>query len=97
MVFPKSAEKQFTNQQPWDVVPGARQAGGHYVPVFDRNSVGNILCVTWGRLQAVTPNFVREYNDEILVYLSLEWLDRNTMISPDNFDRAALVRDLAAL
>jgi hypothetical protein len=45
----------------------------------------------------MTPRFVEAYNDEILVYLSLEWLDQNTMLSPDNFDRAALVADLAAL
>jgi hypothetical protein len=96
-VFPSTAKSQFIHEQPWDVVPGAFIDGGHYVPIFDANSAGNLVCCTWGRLQAITPNFVSAYNDEALAYLSLEWLDKNTMLNPDNFDRAALVKDLAAL
>jgi hypothetical protein len=45
----------------------------------------------------MTPNFMKAYNDENIAYLSLEWLDQNTMLTPDNFDRAALVKDLADL
>jgi hypothetical protein len=40
---------------------------------------------------------MRHYNDENIAYLSMEWLDQNSMLTPDNFDRQALVRDLADL
>ncbi len=97
MLFPITAKSQFTHQQPWDLVPGAVVEGGHYVPIVGRNSAGNLICVTWSRLQGITRAFAQAYNDENIAYLSLEWLDNNSMLTPDNFDRAALVKDLAAL
>jgi hypothetical protein len=97
MIFPSTAKSQFQHGQPWDLVPGAFTDGGHYVPFVGRNSAQNGLCVTWGRLQAMTPAFMRHYNDENIAYLSMEWLDQNSMLTPDNFDRQALVRDLADL
>jgi hypothetical protein len=97
MIFPLTTKTQFTHQQPWDLIPGAVTEGGHYISVVGRNSAGNILLVTWGRLHAMTPQFARAYNDENIAYLSLEWLDSSSMLTPDNFDRAALVKDLAAL
>jgi hypothetical protein len=97
MIFPATAKSQFQHGQPWDLVPGAMTEGGHYVCVVGKNSAGNLLLVTWGRLHAMTIPFAKRYNDENIAYLSLEWLDQNTMLTPDNFDRAALVKDLADL
>jgi len=94
--FPVSAEKQFDDQQPWDVVTGSRVDGGHYVPVVGRNSAGHILCVTWGRTHAMTPAFFSTYCDEAVAYISAEWLD-NRLISPRGYDLDALKRDLASL
>src|SRR5207342_1380181 len=55
--FPISAMQQFDAGQPWDVVTGSRIDGGHYIPVVGRNSAGHLLCVTWGRLHAMTVQF----------------------------------------
>ena len=94
--FPISAEAQFDAGQPWDVVTGSRIDGGHYVPVVGRNSAGHILCVTWGRLHAMTPAFFNAYCDEAVAYIGTDWLNNN-LISPRGYDLDALRRDLAAI
>lgn len=93
--MPNTADVQFDNAEPWDVVPKAEIDGGHYIPVFGRNSRGNILLVTWGRLHAMTPAFFERYNDEMIAYLSIERLRKS--VSPEGFNYAALASDLAAL
>lgn len=94
--FPSSAEDQFKYQQPWDMKSGAKLEGGHYIPIVGRNSAGHILCVTWGRLHAMTRAFFEAYCDEAIAYLSTDWLD-NELISPEGYDLVALKRDLSAI
>lgn len=93
--LPQSAIDQFTNEQPWDVVPGAPSAGGHYVPVIGRNSAGNFLGVTWGRLQAITPAFIAQYCDEAVAAISPEWLNGTSTPRGVNLDQ--LHADLLAI
>jgi hypothetical protein len=93
---PKSAVKQFESAQPWTLVKANSEiVGGHYVPLVGRNSHGNYIVVTWGRLQAVTPTWLQEYMDEGLAYLSMERL-RNG-VSPLGFDEGRLEQDLNAI
>src|SRR5262252_12134 len=66
---PASALSQFDAQQPWSPVAASPMEGGHYVCVVGRNSRGNLVCVTWGRLQAMTRDFVEHYADEIIAYI----------------------------
>jgi len=94
--FPDSASDQFDNKQPWTVVPHSKNTGGHYIPVVGRNSKGNLMCVTWGRLQAMTPDFLAQYMDEAVAYLSVDYLDSQGK-SPEMLDLAALNADLQAL
>lgn len=91
------AMDQFDAAVPWSTVPGQTTIGGHYVPVVGRNSAGNILLVTWGRLHAATPEWVQDRMDEGLVYLSNAVLDTTTKLSPEGFDEAKLDQYLAAL
>jgi len=91
--FPGSAMDQFNDGQPWEVVPGASIDGGHYVPLVAKR--GNLLCVTWGRLQAVTETFLTTYMDEAYAMLSPEMLADGK--SPGGFDLPALQADLQAL
>ena len=91
--MPTSAMDQFEQGEPWDVVSGAYVEGGHYIPCIGRNRAGNFLIITWGRLQAVTPAFIKKYMDEGVVYLSLEQL-RGTGLSPRGFDKVALTKAL---
>jgi len=93
--FPDSAEKQFDKCEPWAYVPGAQVSGGHYVPCCGRNSDGNFLIISWGRLQAMTPDFYKTFCDESLAYISLDPLKND--LSPEGFNADQLRRDLAAL
>ena len=54
--FPDSAMDQFDKGKRWDVVPGPKPTDGHYVPGVGRDAKGNIICVTWGKLQLMTRN-----------------------------------------
>jgi hypothetical protein len=87
---PASAENQFSTGQPWDVVAGDSLVGGHYVPVVGRVANGNLVVVTWGRTQEMTPAFAQKYNDESLAYFDIETLAQNTRLSPEGFDIVAL-------
>lgn len=70
--IPKSATQQFDQERPWTIVRGSKLLGGHYVPLVGRNSHGNPLIVTWGRLQAVTVDWLMKYLDEAVAYVSIE-------------------------
>lgn len=90
--LPDNAQDQFDEAQPWSFDATAKIEGGHYVSCIGRNSRGDFLVVTWGRLQAVTPEFVRNYMDEGICFLSFERL-RNSL-SRQGFDKATLQDDL---
>ena len=93
--FPQSAMDQFNAGQPWSVVPGARVEGGHYVPIVAKRGE-NLVCVTWGKLQEITPRFYSKYCDEAWVMLCPEILDGSGH-SPEGFDLLQLQSDLNAL
>ena len=92
--LPESAFDQTDRGEPWDVVAQAPNAGGHYVPLVGRGADG-LHVVTWGALQTMTEAFLKTYCDEAIAYVSQECLVAQK--SPEGFDYAALVRDLAAL
>jgi hypothetical protein len=96
LTLPASAEVQFDKQQPWTVVPHSPISGGHYVSGVGRNAAGNIMVVTWGGVQEVTPAFLEKYCDEVQCYLSLEILN-NQNLSPEGFDVDTLRDYLANL
>jgi hypothetical protein len=91
--FPNSAMDQFNSGQPWSVVPGAKAAGGHYVPLVAMRNY--LVCVTWSRLQMMTWQFYKEYCDEAWAILSPEMLTAG--VSPEGFNLAQLQADLSAL
>lgn len=94
--FPDYAMDQFDAREPWHFVPGKPEpVGGHYVPCLGRNTAGNYMVVTWGRIHAMTPDFYATYCDEALAYVSFEQLRDN--VSPEGFDAATLRHNLAAL
>jgi hypothetical protein len=92
--FPKSAMDQFNAGKPWDVVAGSPIEGGHYIPFVGRRN-GNLLVVTWGKVQEMTQRFFEEYNDESVVYLTKE--DLKAGVTPEGFNVKQLTADLAAL
>lgn len=96
LMMPESTFDQFDAQRPWDIVSGSRVVGGHYVPCVGRNSKGHLLFITWGRLQAATPNFVARYMDEAIAYVSPDFITARGL-SPRLVNQAKLEADLAAL
>lgn len=90
--LPSSAEDQFNRAEPWDVVQGDTSVGGHYIPCVGRNGHGNYLFVTWGRLQAATPAWVKANMDEGIAYVSAERLNTQGL-SPEGFNSTALLDD----
>lgn len=93
--LPDSAQRQFTLGEPWDVVPGARIVGGHYVPCVGRDKEGYGLGVTWGKLQRFTPAFYQTYNNQGFCGLSLEMITKGRSI--DGFDDKLLIADFKKL
>ncbi|AFM40840.1 hypothetical protein Desaci_1863 [Desulfosporosinus acidiphilus SJ4] len=93
--FPDSAMEQFNNGQPWSVVQGSQIEGGHYVPVVGYDG-SYIYCVTWGRVQKMTVDFLKTYCEEAWAILSQEFLNGKG-VSPEGFDFAQLQADLAAI
>jgi intein/homing endonuclease len=59
-----------------------------------RNSAGNFLFITWGRLHAATPGWVQTYMDEGVCYLSLEIINTSTKLSPEGFNPDTLTQYL---
>lgn len=109
--FPAYAMAQFQNGEPWSVqkwsftrvkgwLLGSEIAGGHYVPaigIAKSGNSGNIMTVSWGRVQEMTPAFFLKYADELVCYLDLDRLDRVRRKSPEGFNQRELYRDLAKL
>ncbi len=94
--FPSSAWTQFDDAEPWQVVPGSEFDGGHYVPCVGRNSNGDFLIVTWGRIHAMSPEFYEAFCDEAVAYVSLDILGARG-VSPEGFAADDLRKYLGAL
>jgi hypothetical protein len=92
---PSTAIGQFDKQQPWDVAGNVLTVGGHFIPLVARNSAGNLVCVTWSRLQAMTPAFIERYAMCLIAYISEEYLTNG--VSPRHLDSATLNAALANL
>lgn len=96
LMLPESAMEQFDAEKPWTLVDkDGGAAGGHYVTCIGRNSNGDFLVVTWGRIHAMSPAFLARYNDESVAFLSLDYL--RGKLSPEGFDIQALREHLKKL
>lgn len=93
--FPDSAMEQFNNGQPWSVVQGSQIEGGHYVPVVGYDGT-YIYCVTWGKIQKMTVDFLTTYCEEAWAILSQEFINGKG-VSPEGFNLSQLQADLAAI
>lgn len=84
---------QFNAGKPWSVVPGPAPTGGHYIPLVAFRK--NLECVTWGRIQQMTPQFFKTYCDEAWAILSPEMLKAGKSL--EGFNLAQLQADLKAV
>lgn len=93
VLMPDSAQQQFADGEPWDVVRGARIEGGHAVPCVGRKG-GMNLGVTWGALHPFTDRWYEKYSQGGIVGFSEEMLVEARSI--DGVDDELLRHDLAA-
>jgi hypothetical protein len=93
--LPESAKLQYFNGKPWTIVKGPDPNLGHYVTGLGRDKDRNIIVVTWGKLQRMTPGFYRKYCDEVVAYISEEALTNGETRNGLRLDQ--LKADLAAL
>ena len=84
---------QFDHAEPWNVVSGSQELGGHYVPVIGRNAHGYLICVTWGRIQTIMPEFLLAQCDEAVIQLSDDWLNVQEQ-SPRGLKLADMMDDM---
>lgn len=97
MMLPNTAEQQFNAGHVWDDMNSAPQpSNGHYVLIVDRNSVGNLVVLTWGKLHAATPAYIQRYWAGGVAFLSREYM-LATGISPEGFNYQVLANYLTAL
>src|SRR6266699_732309 len=87
---------QFDKGEPWTVTTKSEVIGGHCIPVFGRDVDGNFLCVTWGKVQRMTPSFIEKYMDEGYGYLDQEILNK-AGLSHGAYDNLTLKKMLAKI
>jgi hypothetical protein len=90
----KTTQDQFGDGQPWSVTSAAVE-GGHYIPgIAFRHQ--RLKVYTWGATEYVDEDYYTTFNDEALVYLSLDMLRANqkTLLG---LDFPALERDFVAV
>lgn len=94
--MPQSAIDQFKQQRPWTIPFKSDIVGGHAVALVGRNRRGEAIIATWNGITSATPDFLREYCDECVAFVSLTYLDERG-INPRGYDRAQLTKMLADL
>lgn len=91
--FPSYAMDQFNQGKPWSVKSGPID-GGHYVPAIGYDS-HYLYVVTWGKIQKMSWGFYKKYADEVIAYLSYEFLSGGKSL--EGFNLAQLQSDLSSL
>lgn len=91
----QSVVDQFDRQRIWTYVPGQEMMAYHYVPLIAWGENDVIECVSWGRRQSMTKNFVERNGAEAWAMLSMDMLHAGR--SPEGFDLAGLLETLRAL
>jgi hypothetical protein len=91
----QSAMDEFQQGEVWTQT-GGKVLGGHYIPCVGRNTRGNWLFVTWGRLHAATPRWLNVNMLGAIAYFSRERLSSEGL-SPQGYDAATLNDDFQAL
>lgn len=94
---PAYAMTQFNNGQPWDLDPSGDQTveGGHDVPIVGYKG-DDLVVVTWGQIQHMTPAFLAQWADEAHAELFADWI-AVTGVAPSGLDLTQLTEDLQAL
>lgn len=94
--LPSSAQQQFEQRRPWDVVPDDGGIdGGHDIPYLGYGSLGE-TCITWAARQPCGIPWLQKYADEAYGVILESWFD-TAGTAPSGLDRDALWNALQAL
>ena len=94
--LPNSAQQQFEEGQPWDVVPDDGGIdSGHDIPYLGYGSEDE-TCITWAKRQPCGIPWFQKYADEAYGVILESWFD-TAGIAPSGFDKDALWNALQAL
>jgi hypothetical protein len=85
-VVPQSAMDQYWRGQPWTIVPGSPDEGGHYVPILARPGYHMLDVVTWGRRQPMSQGFFYKYVYQIFGIFSEDSLKSGKSRAGFNMD-----------
>jgi hypothetical protein len=94
--FPASAMDQFNNSQPWTVVKGSPNEGGHCVIVCGYDAQW-LYVYTWGAVQKMGYDFWDAYVQESWPVVSQVWVNTTTGLDPAGVDLAALGQQFNAV
>lgn len=92
--FPEQWMDAFNAGRSWTSLRRPKSAGGHYITAVARRD-GRTLCVSWGKLVAMTDAGYAQFNDETYAYLAPEKL-RNG-VDRQGFKLDELRADLAQI
>jgi hypothetical protein len=79
------------------VVPGTQIEGGQYVPLLGHPIPGIWTCVTWGRGQTMTAQFLSKYCDEAWAWIDPKRYSQVTGQTPQRFRDVDLEKYLTAV
>lgn len=86
---------QFAKGEVWDVSRRGKVVGTTAAAIVGRRDNGNLVAVIWGRLQELTPEFYRKYNDESVVFFTKDQVDGTSAVP--GFKAHLLAKDLRKL
>lgn len=93
--MPQSAMEQSEANVTWSIPWFSPMVGGHAIAILSYTSKF-VWCITWGKIQAMTWEFLMKYLDEGYAVINPLWMDAEGM-SVSGLHLDALVADLAAL
>jgi hypothetical protein len=91
--LPLSAMYQFNDGQPWTVTDNNTEIIGGHDPLGVRYDGKWFYVVTWGKVQAVSPQWLQQYNEEAHALLFADWIRLNGN-APSGFDLDTLLAEL---
>jgi hypothetical protein len=87
--IPNTAQTQFSNHEPWELVEGEEIEGGHWVPFRRRIDAETFTIVTWAAEQEVKQTWFEKRNTAVFGIFSVESLRQGK--NPDGLDTEGLL------
>jgi hypothetical protein len=91
---PESAQEQFSDGQPWTVVPNSPIMGGHCIVIVGYDS-NYLYAVTWGGIAPLSYPWFSRFCDEAWCLITEEVAEAGD--GPSGLNLAALQKDLDAI